>query len=75
MISVEYLAIICKKAMEKASVAIIGETCRKEREENKVRKFATYFTINEQACQNAATKNGRANFEYNWSTTSIKKTG
>jgi hypothetical protein len=40
---------MCKKAMEKASAKVIRETCHKEREENKVRKFTTYFTIDEHA--------------------------
>jgi len=47
MISAEYLTIIHKKAMEKVGAKVIRETRRKEREENMVRKFATYFTINE----------------------------
>ncbi len=49
MISPKYLAIICKKAMEKAGAEVIRETCRKEREKNKVRKFITYFNIDEHA--------------------------
>ncbi len=47
--SVECLVVMCKKAMEKASAKVIRETCHKEREENKVRKFTTYFTIDEHA--------------------------
>jgi hypothetical protein len=47
MISVEYLAIICKKAMEKVGVEVIRETCCKEMEENKVKFFVT--TIDEHA--------------------------
>jgi hypothetical protein len=47
MTNVEYLAIMCKKAMEKASAKVIRETSQKEREENRVKKFATYFTTNE----------------------------
>jgi hypothetical protein len=47
MINVEYLTIMCKKVMEKATTKIIRETCRKEREENKVRKSTTYLTIDE----------------------------
>jgi hypothetical protein len=35
--------------MEKTSVKVIKETCHKEREENKVKKFTTYFITNEQA--------------------------
>ncbi len=73
MISVEYLAIICKKAMEKVGVEVIRETCCKEMEENKVKFFVT--TIDEHAFQSVATRNARANFEYNWSTTTIKETG
>jgi hypothetical protein len=49
MISVEYLTVIRKKAMEKAGAKVIRETCHKEGEENKARIFATYFTINEHA--------------------------
>ncbi len=35
---------MCKKVMAKATEKIIKETHHKEREENKVRKFTTYFT-------------------------------
>jgi hypothetical protein len=38
-----------KKVMEKAITKIIRETRHKEREENKVRKFATCFTVDEHA--------------------------
>lgn len=57
MINVEYLATIRKKAMEKACAEVIRETCCKEKEENKVRKFVTYFTTDEHAFQNVTTKN------------------
>jgi hypothetical protein len=36
-----------KKATEKVVVKAIKETCRKEREENKVRIFANYFIVDE----------------------------
>jgi hypothetical protein len=74
MISPKYLAIICKKAMEKAGAEVIRETCRNEREKNKVRKSITYFNIDEHAYQNATTKNARVDVEYNWFITTIKKT-
>jgi len=38
---------MCKKAIEKAIVKVIRETHHKEKEENRVKKFATYFTIDE----------------------------
>jgi hypothetical protein len=47
VINVEYLAIMHKKAMEKVDVEVIRKTRCKEREENRVKKFATYFTIDE----------------------------
>ncbi len=75
MNNVEYLAVIRKKAMEKVGVEAFKETCCKEKEANKVREFATYFITNEHASQNVATRNARADFEYNWSTTVIKETG
>ncbi len=66
MISAEYLTIIHKKAMK---------TRRKEREENMVRKFATYFIINEQASHSATTKSAKVDIEYNWSTIVVKEVG
>ncbi len=45
--NVEYLIVMFKKAMEKAIEEVIKETHCKEREENKVEKFATYFTIDD----------------------------
>jgi hypothetical protein len=57
MINVEYLVVIRKKAMEKAWAKVIRETCCKEKEENKVKKFATYFITDEHASQNVATRN------------------
>jgi hypothetical protein len=57
---------MCKKVMEKAFTKVIRKTCHKEREENKVKKFTTYFTIDEQASQHIATRSVRAYFEYNW---------
>jgi hypothetical protein len=52
MTSVEYLVVTCKKAMEKAIIEVIKEktireTCHKEKEENRVRKYGTYFNANE----------------------------
>ncbi len=47
VINIEYLAIMHKKAMEKASINIIRETRSKEMERNKVKKFATYFIVDE----------------------------
>jgi hypothetical protein len=47
--NVEYLAIMCKKVMEKVNEEVIRETCRKEREENRVRKSTNYFTTDEWA--------------------------
>jgi len=41
--NVEYLVVMCKKAMAKATEQVIKETLHKEMEQNKVRKFATYF--------------------------------
>jgi len=73
MISVEYLTITHKKAMEKVGAKVIRETCHKKREENMVRKFATYFIINEQASHSAATKSAKVDFEYNWSTIVVKE--
>ncbi len=60
--------------MEKAIAKVIKETHCKEREENKVKKFATYFTTCEHAFQCVATRNARTYFEYNWSTTVVKET-
>jgi hypothetical protein len=62
MTNVEYLIVMHKKNMEKASTKVIRETCHKEREENKVKKITTYFT----AFEHVAIRNARANFEYNW---------
>jgi hypothetical protein len=39
MISVEYLAIMCKKVMEKTATEVIKETCHKKREENKLKNL------------------------------------
>ncbi len=47
MTNVEYLIVMHKKAMEQAVVEAIREICCKEREENKVRKFASYLIIDE----------------------------
>ncbi len=56
-----------KKAMEKATAYVITETCYKEREENKVKKFATHFIVDEQTFEQCAiTKSARTNFEFNW---------
>ncbi len=49
VISVKYLAIMRKKAMEKAIAAVIKETCYKKMEENKVKKSTIYFTTDEHA--------------------------
>lgn len=49
VISAEYLTIMHKKAMEKEIIKVIKETCHKEREENMVKKFATYFIVDEHA--------------------------
>ncbi len=73
MINVEYLIIMCKKAMEKVTKDVIMETCHKKWEENRVRRFVNYFTIGEQAFQCATTSSARANCEYNWSTTIVKE--
>jgi len=75
VISVEYLAIMHKKAMEKAIVNVIKETHHKEREENRVRKFANYFIAYEHTFQCATTKSARIEFEYNWYTTIVKEVG
>ncbi len=40
---------MCKKAMEKAIVEVIKETCNKEREENRVKEYATYLFADEWA--------------------------
>jgi hypothetical protein len=45
--NVEYLVVMCKKVNVVAKV--IQETHCKEREENRVRKFANYFIVDEQA--------------------------
>lgn len=73
MTNVEYLIIMCKKAMEKSIEDVIRETCHKKWEENKVRKSANYFTIDEEASQCATTKSARANFECNWFTTIVRE--
>jgi hypothetical protein len=75
VISVEYLAIMHKKAMEKAIVNVIKKTHHKEREENRVRKFANYFIAYEHAFQCATTRSARINFEYNWYTTIVREVG
>ncbi len=56
-----------EKAMEKTATQVISETHCKKREENRVKKYVNYFTIDEQASQHAAMRSVRANFEYNWS--------
>ncbi len=39
-----------------------------------VKKSTTYFIVDEQTSeQHATTKNARVDFEYNWSTTIVKK--
>jgi hypothetical protein len=48
--------------MEKVVVKVIKETCCKEREENRVKKFANYFIANEWAFQCATTKSARIDF-------------
>ncbi len=65
VINVEYLVVMHKKAMEKVATKVIRKTCCKEREENKVKNFATYFIVNEQALHHATTKSARVDFEYN----------
>ncbi len=47
VINIEYLTIMHKKVMEKASINIIRETHSKEMEKNRVKKLATYFIIDE----------------------------
>jgi hypothetical protein len=47
--NVEYLVVMCKKVMEKATTKVIRETHHKEREENRVRKSTNYFTTDEWA--------------------------
>ncbi len=74
VINIEYLAIMHKKAMEKASINIIRETHSKEMEKNRVKKFANYFILDEQASSRTTTKNAKVDFEYNWFTTIVKKT-
>ncbi len=49
VINIEALIVMCKKVMEKATKEVIGETHCKEKEENKVRKFATYFIVDDRA--------------------------
>ncbi len=70
---VEYLIVMHKKAMEKPAIEVIGETCRKEREENRVRKFTNYFIIDERTFQCVIIKNARVDFEYNWFVTIVKE--
>jgi hypothetical protein len=65
---------MCKKAMEKLVVKVIRETHCKEREENRVRKFANYFTANERAFQCVFTKSARVHFQYNWFVIVVKET-
>jgi hypothetical protein len=64
---------MCKKAMEKAIIKVIMETRHKEKEENRVKIFATYFPIDEHAFQCVATRSAKVDFEYNWSTTIVKE--
>ncbi len=71
--NVEYLAVMCKRVMEKANVEVIRETHCKEREENKVRKSTNYFTTDEWASQRATTRSAKVNFEYNQCTIVIKE--
>ncbi len=61
--------------MEEAIIEVIKETCRKEREENRVRKSATYFITDERAFQRATTRSVKANFEYNWFAIVVKEVG
>jgi hypothetical protein len=49
VINVEYLTILHKKAMEKTATKMNRETHYKEREENRIKKFAIYFIVNERA--------------------------
>ncbi len=49
------------------------ETRHKEKEENRVKIFATYFPIDEHAFQCVATRSAKVDFEYNWSTTIVKE--
>jgi len=49
VISVEYLTILHKKVMEKAITKVNRKTHYKEREENRIKKIAIYFIVNEQA--------------------------
>jgi hypothetical protein len=71
VISVEDLVVMCKKVMEKATKEVIRETHCKEREENKVRKFATCFIVDGRASYYVVIKSARANFEY-WFVTIVK---
>jgi hypothetical protein len=75
MTSIEYLIVMCKKAMEKATKDVIKETCCKKWEENMVRKFANYLPINLKTSQHVTTSNVRANCEYNWSATIVREVG
>jgi hypothetical protein len=61
--------------MEKEIENVIKETCHKKWGGNKVRKFANYFIIDEQASQCATTKSARIYFEYNWFTTIVREVG
>jgi hypothetical protein len=75
MTSAEYLTVMCKNATEKLVAKVIRETHRKEREENKVAKFANYFTTNERASQCVFTRRARAHFQYIWSAIVVKEIG
>jgi hypothetical protein len=72
MTSAEYLAIMRKKVMEKAVVKAIRETHHKEREENRAKKFATCFNVDEWASRHVATRSVKADFDYNWYTTIVR---
>jgi hypothetical protein len=56
-----------KKVMEKVATKVIRKTHCKEKEENRVKKYVIYYTIDEQASQHVAIRSARAIFEYNWS--------
>jgi hypothetical protein len=47
MTNVEYLRIMHKKATKKTDAEAIKETCHKERKENGVKFFSSYFIIDE----------------------------
>ncbi len=51
----------------------LGKHIAKKWEENRVRKFANYLIIDEQASQCATNSSAKTNCEYNWFATIVRE--